>query len=166
VTQWNWKISRLNPLAVSKVFCLHRLPSLLTRHFICWGFHNWTFTIHFTFYRSVSASSEKVQYFAWNLAWVLYTFLRFSSLRTGLISKAVGMSHLVDYHCPSAVPWLRSLVASLSPRRPRFAPGSFHVGFVVDKVALGQVFVRVLRFSPVDISFHRRSPNSYHLVKA
>jgi hypothetical protein len=25
------------------------------------------------------------------------------------------------------------------------------VGFVVDKVALGQVFLRVLRFSPVDI---------------
>jgi hypothetical protein len=40
-----------------------------------------------------------------------------------------------------AVPWLRSLVAGLSPRRPGFAPGSIHVGFVVDKVALGQVFL-------------------------
>jgi hypothetical protein len=30
---------------------------------------------------------------------------------------------------------------------PGFAPGSTHVGFVVDKVALGQVFLRVLRFS-------------------
>jgi hypothetical protein len=38
-----------------------------------------------------------------------------------------------------AVPWLRSLVADLSPRRPGFAPGSIHVGFVVDKVALGLV---------------------------
>jgi hypothetical protein len=28
-------------------------------------------------------------------------------------------------------------------------PGSVHVGFVVDNVALGQVFPRVLRFSPV-----------------
>jgi hypothetical protein len=27
--------------------------------------------------------------------------------------------------------------------------GSVHVGFVVDKVAMGQVFPRVLRFSPV-----------------
>jgi hypothetical protein len=26
-----------------------------------------------------------------------------------------------------------------------------------------QVFLRVLRFSLVNISFHRRSPNSYHL---
>jgi hypothetical protein len=40
-----------------------------------------------------------------------------------------------------AVPWLRRLVAGLSLRRPGFAPWSIHVGFVVDKVALG-------RFSP------------------
>jgi hypothetical protein len=57
----------------------------------------------------------------------------------------------------------QALVAGLSPRRPVFAPGSIHVEFVVDKVALGQVFLRVLRFSPVNISFHRRSPNSYNL---
>jgi hypothetical protein len=49
------------------------------------------------------------------------------------------------------VPWLRSLVTDLSPRRPGFAPGSIHVGFVVDKVALGEVSLRVLRFSPVNI---------------
>jgi hypothetical protein len=30
-----------------------------------------------------------------------------------------------------------------------FDPGLVHVGFVVDKVALGQGFPRVLRFSPV-----------------
>jgi hypothetical protein len=34
-----------------------------------------------------------------------------------------------------AVPWLRSLVADLSPRRPGFAPVSIHVGFVVGKLA-------------------------------
>jgi hypothetical protein len=47
-----------------------------------------------------------------------------------------------------AVPWFRRLVTSLSPQRPRFTPGSFHVVFVVDKLALGQV---VLCFSPVNI---------------
>ena len=36
------------------------------------------------------------------------------------------------------------------PRRPGFDPGSVHVGFMVDKVALGQVLPRVLRFSPVN----------------
>jgi hypothetical protein len=50
---------------------------------------------------------------------------------------------------PLAVPWLRGLVAGLPPRRPGFASGSFIVGFVVDKVTVGQVFNRVLRFSLV-----------------
>jgi hypothetical protein len=36
-----------------------------------------------------------------------------------------------------AMPWLRQLVAGLSPQRP----GSVHVGFVLDEVALGQVFL-------------------------
>jgi hypothetical protein len=49
---------------------------------------------------------------------------------------------------------LRRLVAGLSPRRHGFAPGSVHVGYVVGKVALGQVFVQVVRFS-LSVSFHR-----------
>jgi hypothetical protein len=32
------------------------------------------------------------------------------------------------------------LPSRFPPRRPGFKPGSSHVGFVVDKVALGQVF--------------------------
>jgi hypothetical protein len=39
-----------------------------------------------------------------------------------------------------AVPWLRRLVPGLSPRRPGFDPRSVHVRFVMDSVALGQVF--------------------------
>ena len=50
-----------------------------------------------------------------------------------------------------AVPWLRRLVAGLSPLRPGFDPGSVHVGFVVDKVALGQVFPRVLWFASANV---------------
>jgi hypothetical protein len=46
------------------------------------------------------------------------------------------------------VPWLRRLVAGLLQRRPE----SVHVEFVVDKVAQGQVFLRVLRFSPTNIT--------------
>jgi hypothetical protein len=38
------------------------------------------------------------------------------------------------------VSWLRRLAACLPTRRPGFDPGSVHVGFVVNKVALGQVF--------------------------
>jgi hypothetical protein len=45
----------------------------------------------------------------------------------------------------------RAMAQAVS-RRPSTAegPGSVHVGFVVDKMALGQVFLRVLRFSPVN----------------
>jgi hypothetical protein len=59
-----------------------------------------------------------------------------------------------------AVPWLRRLVAGLSLSRPGSDPGSVHVGFVVEKVALGQVFPRVLRFSPVSFI-----PPVFHYLK-
>jgi hypothetical protein len=45
----------------------------------------------------------------------------------------------------------KRLVAGFSPRRPGFALRADHVEFVVDRVALGQVFLRVLRCSPVNI---------------
>jgi hypothetical protein len=41
--------------------------------------------------------------------------------------------------------------AGLSERMPGFSPASVHLGTVVDKVALGQVFLRVFRFSPVNM---------------
>jgi len=46
------------------------------------------------------------------------------------------------------VPWLRRLVASLSPRKPRFDLSSAHVE-LVDSVALEHIFIRALRFSLV-----------------
>jgi hypothetical protein len=56
-----------------------------------------------------------------------------------------------------AMPRLSRLVAGLSSRRP----GSIRVGFMVDK-ALGQVFLRLLRF-PLSVSFRRGSAVIYHL---
>ena len=50
----------------------------------------------------------------------------------------------------------RAMAQAVSRRHPTaeagFDPGSVHVGFVVDEVALGQVVPRVLRFSP--FQFH------------
>jgi hypothetical protein len=51
---------------------------------------------------------------------------------------------------------LRWLVAGFSSRRPWFAPKSGRVGFLVDKVALGRVFLQVQNIFAV-ISFHRCS---------
>jgi hypothetical protein len=48
-----------------------------------------------------------------------------------------------------AVPWLRGLVAGLSPQRHGFDPESVHVAFVMHGVALGQVLPRLFWFSPV-----------------
>jgi hypothetical protein len=67
-----------------------------------------------------------------------------------ILFKVLSKTLHYQYCSCQAVPWLRRLVAGLSPRRPRFDPRSVHVGFVVGKMALGQVFPRVLRISPVN----------------
>jgi hypothetical protein len=51
---------------------------------------------------------------------------------------------------PSAVLWRNQL--PVPPRRPCFDPGPPHVRFVVHKVELWQVFLRVLLSSPVSIT--------------
>jgi hypothetical protein len=56
---------------------------------------------------------------------------------------------------------LKRLVAGFPPRRPGFYPRSGHVGFVVDKVALRQVFSEFFGF-PCKSSFHRL-PHNHHL---
>jgi hypothetical protein len=60
------------------------------------------------------------------------------------------------------VPQLRRLVVEFPPRRPGFDPRSSHVGFVVDKVALGQVFSEYFAF-PCHSSFHRLLHIHHHL---
>jgi hypothetical protein len=89
------------------------------------------------------------------------------------VKRGRGVTLTTHYHlahnsrmskgCIGAVPWLRRLVSGHSPRGPGFAPGSIHVRFMVDKVALGQVFLWVLRFSPVDIIPPSFSILIYHL---
>jgi hypothetical protein len=54
------------------------------------------------------------------------------------------------------VPWLRRLDAGLPAQRPGFDAGTVHMGFVVDKVVLGQVFPEYFGL-PLSISFHRCS---------
>jgi hypothetical protein len=54
------------------------------------------------------------------------------------------------------MPLLRQLVARLLRWRHIFDPGSVYVGFVVDKVALGQSFPKYFGL-PQSISFHQCS---------
>jgi hypothetical protein len=53
-------------------------------------------------------------------------------------------------HSRGAVRWLRRLVDGLPLRRPGLDLGSVHVGFMVNKVTLRQIFTRVIWFSPVN----------------
>jgi hypothetical protein len=65
-----------------------------------------------------------------------------------------AQNRVTDHHKPllsatviyQTVPWLRQLFASLSPQSPGFNPKSICVGFLVERVTLGQVFVPVLQF--------------------
>jgi hypothetical protein len=54
------------------------------------------------------------------------------------------------------VPWLRRLAAALPARRFGFDARSVQVGFVVDKVAPGQVFPEYFGLA-LSISFHQCS---------
>ena len=62
-------------------------------------------------------------------------------------------------HQPSkAVLWLGRLFARLLPRKPGFNSGQAYVRFMANEVALGQVFLRILRFYPVSsVSIHQWS---------
>jgi hypothetical protein len=55
------------------------------------------------------------------------------------------------------------LVSRLSLWRPRFTLESVNVGFVVDKVALGQAFLQVIQFFSVNIIPPWLSTLIYHL---
>jgi len=54
--------------------------------------------------------------------------------------NSIRLILLFIYPC-WAVPWLRLLVAGLSPWRSEFNPRPGQLGFVVDKMALGQVLL-------------------------
>ena len=74
-------------------------------------------------------------------------------------SAYVTVNTIAGDNKTSAVPWLRRLVPGLLPRRPVFDPLSVHVIFVLDTVAVEQVFIQVYRFSPVSnvpLLFHSR----------
>jgi hypothetical protein len=61
-----------------------------------------------------------------------------------------GAQATTTYPCIHlAVQWLKRLDADLLPQKPMFDPKQVHVGFVVEKVAIGQVSFGVFQFSPV-----------------
>jgi hypothetical protein len=81
--------------------------------------------------------------------------------KTTTANKIFIKSDITELYRNKAVPQLKRLVAGFPPRRPRFEPGSSHVGFLVDKVALGQVFSEYFGF-PYQSSLHQILHPHYH----
>jgi hypothetical protein len=91
--------------------------------------------------------------------YIIYCIVRITQRRIHVYTYNTILQRVRVITAPTtmqAVSWLRRLAAGLPPRKPGFNPGSVHVGFVVDKVALGQVFPEFFSF-PLSISFHRCS---------
>jgi hypothetical protein len=62
--------------------------------------------------------------------------------------------------------WIKGENPGISKKKKK-NPRSVHVGFVVGKVALGQVFPRVLRFSPVNFippMFHYKQKRKRNII--
>jgi hypothetical protein len=87
--------------------------------------------------------------------------------QNGVLKKLSKRTHGNKPKCKKdareAVPWLRWLVADVSPRRPGFARESMYVGLGVDTVEVGQVLLWVIQFSPVCIIPPWLSILIYHL---
>jgi hypothetical protein len=75
--------------------------------------------------------------------------------------KSTGSLNSTKINSVLAGPKLRRLVTGFAQRRPGFEPGLGHVGFVVDKVALEQVFSEPFSF-PCQFAFHRLLHNHHH----
>jgi hypothetical protein len=78
---------------------------------------------------------------------VIMSLTQYNSTAADTQSKSLYLDPL------KAAPYLKRLVAGFPPRRPGLKPGSSHVGSVVGKVALGQVFSEYFGF-PCQSSFH------------
>ena len=71
------------------------------------------------------------------------------AVRPTVCQVATVLSGLISFFNGCAMG--KAIIAGLSPRAPEFDPRLVNVVFVVDRVALGQVFLPVFRFSPVTI---------------
>jgi hypothetical protein len=130
-----WVVSVSNKIEKKfiDVYC-SRLRSILTSESKCWlTFQN--IPQNKTYVKSCNS------FYAWRKEVVGCQRRTFSDLTGG--SPWVWSTcrcRFIILNITLTVPWLRRLVAGLSQRRPGFDPASVNVGFVVDKVALGQVF--------------------------
>ena len=115
-------------------------------HFLEWSLHHVTpassFTSPQTFQANVCTRHGNILPFRllnFNGQWKCNTPFFNSSFSSGPGTHRHSPKD-TDRLCGATNTLFRRLVAGLPPRRPGFYPGSLYVGFVVGKVALGEVF--------------------------
>jgi hypothetical protein len=91
----------------------------------------------------VQVSEQTAVIFLYSMNWLVIITERecvYCAVQTGSLNVIQDNLNIL--------PRLRQLVAVLSPQRPGLDPSPMRVRFVVDKVALGLVFLPELLFSP------------------
>jgi hypothetical protein len=68
----------------------------------------------------------------------------------------------MGYTFGQAMMWLRQLVTGFSPWRLRFDSREAHLGFVLDKVQIGQVFFLSNSVVSLSVSFHQGFILTFH----
>jgi hypothetical protein len=107
-------------------------------------FNNSTFCPHSVFMRFLWISEQTTIIYLYSINWLV---LFYCAVRAEHLLRKVWLIFVF-----TAVPLLKCLVAGLSLWGPGFEPRLVHVRFAADKVALGQVLLRILRFSPASIN--------------
>jgi hypothetical protein len=116
------------------VYCAVRTGSL----------NNSTFCPHSVFMCFVWISEQTAIISLYSIDWLVFL------TEMECVYRAVRNESLciiqVNFLLYKAMSSLRRLVSSLSSRRTMFDPKSVHLGFVVDRVTLEQVFLGILKF--------------------
>jgi hypothetical protein len=80
-----------------------------------------------------------------------FTFSKLKFLQDAPKSALTAALHCQIVTYGSLSPDRSSAITQAVSHRPGFAPGSFYIGLVTDKVVLGHVFSQVPQFSPVNV---------------
>ena len=106
-------------------------------------FNNSTFCPHNVFMCFVWIWEQTAILSLYNINWLVFIREKMCLLRgTDWESELYKATALWR----QTMPWLRPLIAGLSPRRMEFDRRSIHVRFLVIKMTPGQVFLRILQF--------------------
>jgi hypothetical protein len=72
---------------------------------------------------------------------IILVYVLIEVTHSALHLELLGRLFRLIYNTKSTVSWARQFIACISPRKTQFDPTPVHVGFLVEKAALRQVFL-------------------------